>query len=139
MQVILLKDVKGVGKRYEVKNVADGYGRNFLFAQKLAELATPEAVKINEARIKNYALAKALHGEDAKKKLEELNGKTFEIKRKSNEQGTLFDSLDKREIAVLLGVDLAWLNLEYPIKHAGRHTIELTHADLKSTVTIDVQ
>ena len=45
MKIILKEDIKGVGRKYEVKNVADGYANNFLIPKKLAEYASPEAVK----------------------------------------------------------------------------------------------
>ncbi len=139
MKVILLTDVKGVGRRNEIKLVADGYGRNFLLARKLADLATPENIKNNELRVKSYELRGDKNETEIKKRLEELSGKTFEIKRKSNEQGTLFDSLDKNEIAELLNINPELINLEHPIKHVGAHTIELVHGETRASVTVFIQ
>ncbi|HEY9583133.1 MAG TPA: 50S ribosomal protein L9 [Candidatus Paceibacterota bacterium] len=139
MKVIFLKDVKGVGKRMDVKDVADGYARNFLLANKLAEIATPPAIKNNELRVKNNELGKARSMEDINKRFGELKDKNFIVKRKANEQGTLFDSLDKQEIAEMLKLDSSYINLEHAIKHAGVHTIELAHEKLTSNLTIDIQ
>jgi len=133
-----LSDVKGVGRKHEIKNVADGYGNNYLLAKRLAELATAQAVKDNELRIKNYELRKGRDIEGIKNKLTELDSKTFEIKRLANEQGTLFDSLDKKEIAELLKINPDWIILEHPLKHTGAHTIELVHADVKANVIIKI-
>ena len=139
MKVIFLSDVKGVGKAYEVKNVADGYGRNFLLARKLAQLATPEALSRKNSRIKIHDSRKERDETKIKAILENLNGNFFEVKRKANEQGTLFDSLDKKEIAEILKIDPDWINLDHPIKHAGNHTVELSAQGAKSSVTIDIQ
>ena len=139
MKIILLSDIKGVGKKYDIKNVSDGYARNFLFAQKLAELATPSALKNLELRILNYQASKEKSETETRDIIKNLEGKTFEIKRRANEQGTLFDSLDIHEIAELLKINEKWITFEHPIKHAGVHTLDIVHNETKSQVTIDIK
>lgn len=89
MKVILLQDIKGIGKKDEVKEVADGYARNFLLAKKLAETATSVSIKkieeqkkiegeklqVEKNRIEN--LVRNLRGKEIKIKVKEKNGKLF--------------------------------------------------------------
>src|SRR3989344_6047848 len=139
MKVILIQDVKNLGQRYALKDVSSGYARNFLFVHKLADPATPRALKENELRVKNHKFGKEKEKINIKKRLEELDNKTIEIKRRANEQGTLFDSLDARELGDLLKINPDWINLEHPIKHIGTHVVELLHDDIKTNTNIDIQ
>ncbi len=93
MQVLLLQNVKGIGKAGEVKAVNDGYAQNFLFPKKLAEIATPEKI----AKLKNSAQAKMdekkLHIDLTIKTLSALDGAEIELHRKVNSAGALFGSI----------------------------------------------
>ncbi len=93
MQVLLLQNVKGIGKAGEVKTVSDGYAQNLLFPKKLAEVATPEKI----AKIKNSAQAKIdekkLHTDLTIKTLSGLDGSEIELHRKVNSAGALFGSI----------------------------------------------
>lgn len=101
MKVILLQDVKKIGKKGEVKDVADGYARNFLLSKKLAEVATPSAVSKIEAQNSKVKQAEAAKKESLTKKVSEINGKKFIIKAKAKD-GKLFGSIGKKEIAAAL-------------------------------------
>jgi large subunit ribosomal protein L9 len=74
MKVILKEDIKGVGKKYEVKNVADGYANNFLIPKKLAEYASPEAVKKAEILITSNAAEREIREKLTEKQIEMLKG-----------------------------------------------------------------
>ncbi len=99
MKVIFLKDVKGKGKKGEVKNVADGYAHNFLLKQGLAieasnaNVSTLAAQKKKEEKESEEELKGA---EDLKKTLESL---TVELSAKSGEGGRLFGSITTKQIA----------------------------------------
>ncbi|MBR5439249.1 MAG: 50S ribosomal protein L9 [Clostridia bacterium] len=130
MKVILLKDVKNVGKVGEIKEVSDGYARNCLIKQGLAEEAT--AVKINSLNIKKGA--QDYHRREEIKALTEeaknLNGKTIIIKVKSGDNGKMFGSVTSKEIAEAINelgfnVDKKKILLKDSIKTFGVHAVDV--------------
>ena len=99
MKVVLMQDIKDLGKKGELVNVADGYGKNYLIPRKLAVLADNTAM--NE--LKNRETAKQYHiAMDKKKATEEaaaLEGKTLKISATAGQNGKLFGSVTSKEIA----------------------------------------
>ena len=99
MKVVLLQDVKSIGKKGELKEVSDGYARNFLLPRKLAKEANAQAM--NE--LKNAEAAKEYkiktETDQARKNAEALNGKTVKIFAKAGQGGKLFGSVTARELA----------------------------------------
>jgi len=99
MQIILLQDIKNVGKKGQIKNVPDGYARNFLLAKKLATVATRSTiaqVKTGETkRNEQFALEK----QETQKIASEIDGKRIVIKARSK-NGKLFGSITAKEIAI---------------------------------------
>lgn len=107
MKIILLQDVKSLGKKGEVKEVAEGYARNFLFAKNLAQIATPNAIKMVEAKNEKE---KAQKIEEEKRLLalcEKLKNKEIVILVKER-KGKLFGSITAKQIVA----ELAKENLE---------------------------
>ncbi|HYC34264.1 MAG TPA: 50S ribosomal protein L9, partial [Candidatus Paceibacterota bacterium] len=140
MKVILLKDVAKVGKKFDVKDVSDGYALNFLIPQGKAKTATTEGLAKVEA-LKSQAEADRKVQEDLlAKNLHEIDGKSIEIKEKANASGHLFGSLHKERIAELLSesihssIEPSFIALEKPIKETGEHEIEVVAAGKKATV-----
>lgn len=131
MQVILLQDVRGVGKAGEVAKVSDGYARNMLLPRKLAKEATPATLKeLEKAQAKN----EAKRAEDlaaAKELAKKLQALKVVVKTKSGEGGRLFGSITSKDIADALkeqhGVDIdkRKFNLENPIKQTGDYMVEI--------------
>ena len=130
MKVILLKDVKGLGKAREIKEVSDGYARNCLLKQGLAEEAT--AVKINSLNIKKNS--EEFHKREEIKALQEeakkLNGKSVKVKIKCGENGKIFGSVTTKEIADAIletgvVVDKKKILLKDTIKNLGEYTVEV--------------
>ena len=130
MKVILLKDVKGLGKARDIKEVSDGYARNCLIKQGLAEEAT--AVKINSLNIKKGA--EEFHRQEEIKALKEqaknLNGKNVTLKIKCGENGKIFGSVTTKEIADAINelgfnVDKKKVLLKDTIKNLGEYTVEV--------------
>lgn len=130
MKVILLKEVPKLGKPGEVKHVADGYARNFLIPQKLAELATEAALK-NLSR-KHAEVAARLRREQAgfealAEKLRSLElGFTFKV----GEKGQAFGSITTQDIVDELArqgieVEKGWIDLEQGIKATGEYTVNV--------------
>ena len=129
MKVILLEDVKGVGKRDEVVNVSDGYARNFLFPRKWAMEATENAVKVverkREAERRKEAEARAAAEETAAK----LKNKVVVLKVKCGEKGRLYGSVTAQEVAdaikVGYGVDVDKRKVEIkdPVRQLGDYEV----------------
>ncbi|MEK7634847.1 MAG: 50S ribosomal protein L9 [Patescibacteria group bacterium] len=129
MKVILKKDIKGVGKKYEVKNVADGYAVNFLIPNKLAEYASPEAVKAAELLKATMTAEIEIREELTKKQIEMLKEVKIVLNKKSNEKGHLFEKIHSEEISEALKeqakieITPDFLVIEKPIKEIGEHIV----------------
>ena len=130
MKIILLQNIGNLGKSGDIKEVADGFARNFLFPQKLAEPATNEALqkvaKMNE-KIKEK---EARLVDDLKAKSQELKGKKFVIKVKEK-KGKLFGSVTAKDIVKELKkqgikIDEASIGLGEPIKKIGEREIQIS-------------
>ena len=130
MKVILQQDVKGQGKKGQLVEVSDGYGRNFLLAKKLAVLATPENVntmKQQEKARKAQEAAEKAEAQAIAKKLEDL---TVKIAAKAGEGGRLFGAVTAKEVSDALsaqhGISIAKakLVLEEPIKACGGYKVK---------------
>lgn len=104
MKVILLADVKGVGKKDQVVNAADGYARNFLFPKKLATEATPGAIKGIEKMRQAEADREAQRRAEALKVADNLKGKMINLSVKCGAQGRLYGSITSAEVAEQLKV-----------------------------------
>ena len=102
MKVILLQDVKGVGKKDTIVNAADGYARNFLFPQKLAVEATPGAMKGIEKMRKAEADREAERRAAATETANRLRGKKINMQVKCGAQGRLYGSITSAEVAAEL-------------------------------------
>ena len=144
MKVVLLADVKGLGKKGELCNASDGYARNFLFPKKLAVEADNGA--LNE--LKNREESKAHHKQEeinaAKATAEKLNGKSVTIKAKAGSGGRLFGSVTSKEIAaeikVALGVEIDRKKMSVAdIKNFGEYTAEIKlYQGITAKVTVKV-
>ncbi|NLK63851.1 MAG: 50S ribosomal protein L9 [Tissierellia bacterium] len=146
MKVILLEDIKNIGKKGQVINAKDGYARNYLFPKNLAIEAT-------EANLRNLELAKKKKEEketeileEAKALEEELLKKTIVIKTKTGEKGKLFGSITTKEISEILEkehkiiIDKKKFDLDEPIKSVGEYNVKIklhpkVNAKLKVIVT----
>lgn len=132
MKIILLKDVKGTGKKYETREVPAGYARNFLFPQKLAEVATPKAIENAKKLIATLAANQDVHKDLLKKNINSINGERVILVEKTNELGHLFAGIHKEEISELikrekqLDIPAENIALEKPIKEKGEFTIEIS-------------
>jgi len=131
MRVIFLKDVPRVGKKYDVKDVNDGYAMNFLLPRKLAEAATPKAIAELEQKKKNIQIEKEIQTELLLKNLEEIKGKVVTMRGKANEKGSLFQAIHAKEIVDAMAsehhiqIALNCIALDKPIKETGEHEIKI--------------
>lgn len=141
MKVVLLKDVKNMGRAGTAVDVSDGHGQNFLIPNKLAVLATPVALKNAEALTKQYAELKALDAKLITDRLQALSEGSTTIVKKANEKGHLYDAVDAKEIAEATGLPVDAIKLEKPIKEVGSFEIPVAHgADFgKVSITVSAE
>nr|WP_312578313.1 50S ribosomal protein L9 [Sedimentibacter sp.] len=131
MKVILLEDVKNVGKKGALINAKDGYANNFLFPKKLAIEATPTNLKKLENAKKQQEEKEREIFEEAKKLEEELMKVNIVIKTKAGENGKLFGSITTKEIAEHLeekngiNIDKRKFELDETIKSVGEYTVSI--------------
>ena len=144
MKVILLGDVKSVGKKGEVINVSDGYARNFLFPKKLAEEATESSLHILNKKNENERRKKLAEIEAAQKQAEKIKGKEIKIEVKTGDNGKLFGSITNKDVAELIkaqykmDIDKKKISME-PIKSAGAYDIEVKlYADISTKMKVIV-
>jgi large subunit ribosomal protein L9 len=128
MKVILLKDVKAQGKKGDIIDVSDGYAKNFLIKQGLAQVANTD--NLNSLTIKNAAAArqKELEKQAAIKTAAELKGKEVSLSIKTGENGKIFGSVTAKEIAEAFvkngyKIDKKQIVLKDPIKNIGMFKI----------------
>lgn len=131
MQIILLEDVKNLGKKGDLKNVSDGYARNFLFAKKLALVATKEVIEQVEVQRKKEKMTELENLDKTKKLAAELKDKSIEIKAKGKEEGKLFGSISAKDVAKKLseaGFDISEKFVIMPahIKEVGEYEIKIS-------------
>ena len=130
MKVILLADVKSVGKKGQVVDVADGYGQNFLIPRKLASPATAGAVKRRTKEMADQSSKKARELEAAEAIAEKLGSKPLTIKVKVGDGGKLFGSVTSSDIASAVkaefgeSVDKKKIHLPKPIREIGEHQVK---------------
>ena len=130
MKVILLQDVKKMGKKGDVIEASDGYARNYLFPRKLAEEATANALHVVNAKKENERKKKLAELEAAQKLAGELKGKEVTINAKAGESGRLFGAITNKDIAEVinktfnLSIDKKKIVMD-TIKVAGGYEIEV--------------
>ncbi|HLR61225.1 MAG TPA: 50S ribosomal protein L9 [Lentibacillus sp.] len=145
MKVIFKQDVKGKGKKGEVKNVSDGYARNYLLKNNLAVEATKGNMKELEAKKKK----EQQQAEEEKKESEllknELAEATVEISAKSGESGRLFGSITSKHIADVLKNDYGYkidkrkIELDTPIRTLGYTDVPVKlHPEVTGTIKVHV-
>lgn len=131
MKVILLKNVKSLGKKGDVVNTSDGYARNYLFPRKLAEQATDTNVHILNNKKEAERRQKLAEMEAAQKLAASLKGKEINLQVKTGDNGKLFGSITNKDIAdqieksFNIKVDKKKLDVGTAIKQVGTYDVEL--------------
>lgn len=145
MKVLLIKDVKSLGKKGEIKEVKDGYGQNFLIGKGLAKLATPEVVANWKAEQERMAKELADTLARLKKEEKELGEKNIVIVKKLAPAG-IQGSVGKDDIAkaiqaqMNITIDKKTVELKKALKTVGEHKVDikLGHG-IHGTVTVEIQ
>ena len=143
MKVILLADVKKIGRKGEVKTVADGYATNLLFPKKLAEPATEAKLKAHEeARLAKEA-EKIAQEAAYDRMVDTLRGAKVEIKARATPKGGLFKAVGQKEVAQAireqksLEFPVPMIILE-PLHTVGEHTVGLKSANKKADLIVSI-
>lgn len=145
MKVILLQNIKGLGKEGDVVNAKDGYATNFLFPKKLAIKASDENMNLLKEQIKQQEEQKLLEKQSAQDLYNKIHNKTFELKAKAGSGSRLFGSVTSKEIAEEISnvcnvnIDKRKIELEENIKEQGEREILIKlHPDITAKVIINV-
>jgi large subunit ribosomal protein L9 len=131
MQLIMLKDVKGVGKAGEVIKVSDGYARNLLIPKKLAMEATDANLKILDRKRKDIESQREMDFAKAQELKAQIEQKTVNLITKAGESGRLFGAITSKDIADILEkdhgiiIDKKKIALDSPIKQVGLTQVEI--------------
>lgn len=145
MKVLLIKDVKTLGKAGEIKEVADGYGKNFLIGKGLALQATNEVIAKHNAEQKKLALKEEEEIKAAKELAEKINATKLTIRHKAGSNGQLIGSVTNKEISEELEkqfsimVDKKSIVVDNKLKNIGIYEVscKLGHS-VNATLKIDI-
>ncbi len=141
MKILLLKSIKGIGQAGDIKNVSDGYARNFLIPNGFGKPATIDSQKQAETLKKRRELDLVKSTEDAKLIAEKVKDIVLEIKMDANEEGSLYGSVDAKQIARELkakhGIVIEQENIKIPehLKKVGEYQIDLKLYSDQTTLT----
>lgn len=146
MKIILIQDVKKLGKKGEITNVNDGYARNYILPQKLG-------IEANSKNLNDLKLQKIKEEKDAQKLLddakelaEKIGGQVVAVKIKGGEGGKVFGSISSKEIAEAmkkqcgLEIDKKKIQLQEPIRSFGTHEVGIRlHPQVTGTLRVKVE
>lgn len=146
MEVILLDKVENLGNLGDKVNVKSGYGRNFLIPQGKATMATPENIKVFEARRAELEKAAAEKLAAAQARAAKLNELEISITANAGDEGKLFGSIGTHDIAEVLtnnaGIEVNKSEIRLPngtIRSVGEYNIDLhLHSDVDATIKLIV-
>ena len=146
MKVLLIKDVKSLGKAGEVKEVKDGYGKNFLIAKGFAKHATPEIIEEHQKMMAQKEAEAKAELERLKQLANKLDKLEIVVKKKVGENGHLFGAVTKEDIAEALKaehgieIDKKHITEKKSIKTVGEHTVDLKLGQgIHATLHVDVE
>ena len=145
MKVIFLQNVPNVARAGDIKDVADGYGRNYLLPQKLAAQADPRAMQHIEAQIKAQAKLVDQATAEMQELADLLNGAGITIKARVGSNERLYGSITAADIAAELenatgvAIDRRKVDLESPIRQVGTHEVLIKlSGDIVANITLTV-
>jgi large subunit ribosomal protein L9 len=144
MKVVFLKDVKGQGKKGDVKDISDGYVRNYLLPKGLVSVATDGSLKVLDQQQKSEAKRKEQEKQEAQALAAKLKEMTVTIKAKSGEGGRLFGAITSKQIAeelekAKLKIDKRKILLDDAIRTMGVTAVSIKlHPDVTATLNVHV-
>ncbi len=145
MRVILVEDVENLGEAGDLVDVADGYARNYLLPQKLAQRATAENVARWEQRQQQRTRRQELLRQQAEERAAELQGAALVVSARAGEKGKLFGSVTAQDIADALAdkldveVDRREIQLDEPLSALGEYSVSIRlHREVSAEVKVEV-
>jgi large subunit ribosomal protein L9 len=145
MRVLFLEDVKGQGKKGDVKNVPNGYAKNFLIKNGLATEASAGVIKGEEQKAKSKEKHHALHVKELQKQAQEMEKIHLHFKVNAGVEGRVFGSVSSKQIASKLlqehkiKVDKKNILLDYPIAVLGEKTVKIRLSkEVETAITVSV-
>lgn len=146
MEIILLQDVKSLGKKGEVVKVSDGYARNFILPKKLGVEATKQNLyELNNQKAAEEKRQKEIL-EEARKQAQEMENMTVKVKIKVGEGGKTFGSVSNKEIATAIkeqykvDIDKKKIVMNDPIKQVGIYTVPVKlHPQVTAGIKVAVE
>ena len=146
MKVVFLKDVSNKGRKGDIKEVADGYARNYLLPQGLALQATPAAIKVATARSEEEARRQARLQDGLKEAASRLEGKELHFEVRVGTKGRLHGAITSADIADELSkladfeIDKKKIKLDEPLRHAGSNEVIINLAkDMEPKVNVIIE
>lgn len=146
MKVILLQDIKNVGKKDEIINANDGYARNYLFPKNLAIEANKDNLLKLQAKKDSQKHKKNLEIEEFKKQANKINDIILELKVKAGANGKIFGGVTAKEISEALKkqynmeIDKKKIILKETIKNTGRFSVDIKFGDgVSAKLTLDIK
>ena len=141
MLVLLLADVRGVGRRHEIRSVSDGYARNFLIPKKLAIAADEKGMAAKAEHDLTEAVEIGKHQNEARR----LEKEIFTFTMKAGTHGEVFGSVSKKDLEKAFadrGFSGGEINLDHPIKGTGEHVVDINfskgvHAKMRVQIKIE--
>jgi large subunit ribosomal protein L9 len=144
MKVILREKIPDLGEKWQLVEVANGYGRNYLIPKKLAFAATKANFKLMEDQRKRAELKAGKDKVKAEELAERIAGVKLTLMKKAGEEGVLFGSITSRDIAEALSkegieVDRRKIVIDEPIKKTGTHQVRVKlHTEVEQAIEIEV-
>jgi large subunit ribosomal protein L9 len=144
VEVILIDDVEGLGKKGATVKVANGYARNFLLPKKMAISTGARAAKVFQEMVKQKEIAGQKARRSAEEQAARYAGVSVEARGRAGEEGTLFGSITSADIADLLkaqglDTDRRKIQLDEPLKTLGEHTVIVKlHQGVEAPIVVRV-
>lgn len=145
MKVVLLKDVKGTGKTGDIKEVADGYAKNFLIKNGFAKVANAGAINENNLQKESQAYHKEMEKQQAIELGNKLKNVKILLAIKCGENGKTFGSITSKEIAEQLKsqgyeIDKRKIDLAEPIKTIGEYSVNIKlHPEVSTKISLTIK
>jgi large subunit ribosomal protein L9 len=145
MKVILLKDIPKIGRKFDIKDVAEGHALNFLVPKGLAKIASPHAVAQINSEKERVKAEEKIQEELLLKNLDTIKVLKLVLKEKANEKGHLFAGITKEILAseilkaTRLNLDTEFIKLDKPIKEVGEHKVTVEAMNKKAQFTVVVE
>ena len=146
MKVVLLEDLPGRGKAGEIKEVSNGYARNFLLPRGLALLATPTVIKQVESRLEREKLEESIDRDKLVELAQQIEGKEIRFQARMGTEERLFGSITAADVAEKLSqaigsvIDKKKIDLEKSLRKTGSHQLTVKLAsDLNPQITVFIE